>query len=208
MASNYKNLIVIPNMSGAEGDVKVTISNATVQDRWDHSLQFPDPEFGGWLLEQVFSREKVVAKRTGLLVKNYLCSSCQTELNPSLSTNLNSKYEFTFMDFPPFSVTFEMPSVVCPRCNKIRGIDLKGALQYQISQAIVQAFESKNIKIGEGIQQAQCQFYIHTGVQCSREALKGRKHCWMHDTRFVVTYSSILIVLLCLGILALGLYPR
>jgi len=141
-----KNPIVLSKIAGSKGDIKITINRATFHESEDNSLESPHPEFAEWLVEQVFNWEKILATKSGLFTKKYFCPACKTELNPSLRTSLESSYNLEFMDFSPFSMSVRMPSVICPQCNKTCGIDLKGSFESDFVDAIIDAFNSANIR--------------------------------------------------------------
>ncbi|MBI5294080.1 MAG: hypothetical protein HY869_01290 [Chloroflexi bacterium] len=141
-----KKLIQQAHITGSEGDVKITLSGATFQENEDLSLQFVDPEFGVWLMEQIFWQEKILAIKKGWLRKKYFCSGCGAELNPTLCSPVEVSYRLEFSDYPPFSVSILLPCVTCSQCNKPCGIDLRDRLDFQISEAFVYAFERANIR--------------------------------------------------------------
>ncbi len=143
---NQKNLVVIPKMTGTEANVTVTIREATFQEQADGARHYPDPNFGVWLIEQLHDREKIFATRKGLFKKSYWCPTCGTELGIDERKVIESTYKLEFMDFPPFFIDIAMPSVPCLQCKKVNGIDPDGAVTSNLGEAIVHAFNSRNVR--------------------------------------------------------------
>ncbi|HPP64482.1 MAG TPA: hypothetical protein PKV01_14715 [Anaerolineales bacterium] len=64
-------LVVIPMISGTEEDVEASLINATFQVKDATTYKFPHPEFGAWLIEEIYAKQKINAKKEGLF-KQYL----------------------------------------------------------------------------------------------------------------------------------------
>ncbi|WKZ50310.1 MAG: hypothetical protein QY329_12690 [Anaerolineales bacterium] len=139
------NYVVIPSMTGTDRDASITFINAVFQEN-ENVKRYPDPDFGAWLFEEVYNRKKILAERRGVFRKKISCASCGTELNPELKTPMKIEYELKFKDFNPFVLQITVPSVVCPQCDKISGVDLDGSLNDQLNEAMIAAFKSENIK--------------------------------------------------------------
>jgi hypothetical protein len=108
--------------------------------------RYPDPDFGAWLIEEIYNKKKIFAERRGLFKKRLLCSSCSTELSRDSQVPKQIEYELKYKNFTPFTVRISIPSVECPQCKKICGVDATGALGYHLNEAIIHAFKSENIK--------------------------------------------------------------
>jgi hypothetical protein len=141
-----KKPIQLSNITGSEGDVKITLHGATFHENEDLSLQFVNPEFGVWLSEQIFSWEKILAIKKGWFRKKYFCSGCGAELDPLQRSPTEVSYQLEFPDYPPFFVNILLPCVTCSQCNKPCGIDAQDSLDFQISEALAYAFERTNIR--------------------------------------------------------------
>jgi hypothetical protein len=141
-----KTYVVIPFMAGTDDDTAIVFINATFQIKDDLVKRYPHPEFGPWLIEQIYDVQKILAEKKGLFKKKYICPSCATELNPDSRRPIESNYELAFLDFAPFTVKITIPAVECPQCKKICGIDLKDSLGCHLNDAIIHAFDSQNIK--------------------------------------------------------------
>jgi hypothetical protein len=141
-----KSYISISSLSGADRNASITFVNATFRRESESVKRYPDPDFGAWLFEEIYYKKKVLAERRGVFKKKLFCSSCGAELNPELKTPMKIEYELRFKDFNPFIVQITIPSIVCPQCEKISGIDLDGSLNDQLNEAIIAAFASENIK--------------------------------------------------------------
>ena len=141
-----KKLVVIPKMIGTEENVTITFRDAPFQENEDSSRQFLHPEFGVWLNEQLYDWEKMFAIKRGLFKKRYWCPSCNTELNVAACTRIESSYKLEFSDYPSFFVDISMPSVMCPQCKKTCGIDFDGTLAFNLGEAMVHAFRSKDVR--------------------------------------------------------------
>jgi hypothetical protein len=141
-----RTCVSIPLMTGSDGDMSVAFLNATFQKINETKKRYPDPDFGVWLIEQIYNVKKIMAKRRGVFRKKSFCSSCGNELNPELRLPKQIDYELKYKDFDSFVLQIIIPSVTCPQCNKVSGIDLDGSLAYHLNEAIIAAFESENIK--------------------------------------------------------------
>lgn len=133
-------------MTGTDEDASVTFINATFQKTSRPVKRYPAPDFGIWLIEQIYNENKVMAEKTGVLKNRLLCSSCGTELNHNDQLLRKIEYELKYNDFDPFTMQIAIPSIVCPQCSKICGVDLNGSLSYHLNEAIIRAFKSEKIK--------------------------------------------------------------
>lgn len=145
-ARKNRNYVVIPMMTGTDGDASVTFLNATFQKVNESKKRFPDPDFGAWLIEQIYSEKKMMAERRGAFKKKLYCPSCDGELSPEIREPKQIEYELQYHDFDPFKMQITIPSVVCPQCGKVCGMDLDGSLSNYLGDAIIAAFKSVNIK--------------------------------------------------------------
>lgn len=146
MTDFEKKLVVIPKMTGTEENVTVTFRDVVFQEKEDASRQFLHPEFGAWLIEQLYKWEKIFATKKGLFKKSYWCASCGAELDVVSRTPKESSYKLQFSDFPPFYIDISMPSVVCPQCKKTNGVDFDGTLEFNLGEAMLHAFRSKDVR--------------------------------------------------------------
>jgi hypothetical protein len=140
-----KKFVVIPSMTGTDGEVSVTLSNATFQEKNDSTKTYAHPEFGPWLIEQIYREQKILAVKKGLFKKIYVCPNCSSELNPDLRKSMEISFDLKHLDFSQFNVKITIPSVECPQCKKVCGIDIKGSLDNHLAEALIHAFQSKNI---------------------------------------------------------------
>jgi|GEM_PF-3304194 hypothetical protein len=141
--------IVIPIMTGTYKDATVTILNSTFQVKNESAKSYPAPDFGSWLVEQIYDVNKFLADARGFYVffkKKFYCPSCSTQLDPGLRKPVETVYELKFRGFDPFTIKIVFPSVGCPKCGKVCGIDMNGSPGYDVSAAILQAFETEHIK--------------------------------------------------------------
>jgi hypothetical protein len=138
--------VSIPLMTGSDGDVSVTFHHATLQQIKESKKRYPDPDFGSWLIEQIYNAKKIMAERKGAFKKRLFCSSCGAELSPEYLGPKQIELELRYKDFKPFVMQITIPSVACPQCNKVCGVDLDGSLNDHLSEAIIAAFRSENIK--------------------------------------------------------------
>ncbi len=141
-----KVYFVIPTMIGMANGVSVSFVNATFQNVNESINRYPDPDFGAWLFNEMYSKKRILAERRGVFKKRLFCPSCGTELNPLLQEPMQIEHELKYKNFDPFVIQIIMPSVICPQCNKITGVDLDGSLNNHLNEAIIAAFESENIK--------------------------------------------------------------
>jgi hypothetical protein len=141
-------LVVIPMISGIEEDVEASLINATFQVKDATAFKFPHPEFGAWLIEEIYVKQKINAKKEGLFKKKYVCSSCQSELNPESQARGMIEFEikYPFMELAPFQVRLTLPLVTCGNCKKKNVVDVKGVYDFRVPEALLHAFESRNIK--------------------------------------------------------------
>ena len=133
-------------MTGVDGDATVIFINATFQKVNETKKRYPDSDFGFWLIEEIYKNKKILADRQGTFKKKLFCSSCGTELNSDFRGPKQIEYELKYIDFDPFIMQVIIPSVECPQCKQICGIDLDGSLNNQLNEAIIAAFNSESIK--------------------------------------------------------------
>lgn len=141
-----KNYILIPLMTGADGDASVAFINATFQRVNESIKRYPDPDFGAWLTEQIFYKKKIFSDMQGVFRKKFSCPSCGTELDPAFKKFRQIEYQLRYKDFAPFVLQVTIPSVICRQCNRVSGIDIDGSLNNHLSEAIIIAFKTENIK--------------------------------------------------------------
>jgi hypothetical protein len=139
-------LAVIPLISGIEEDVEVTLLNATFRIKDTTTYKFPGPEFGAWLISEIFDKQKIMAKAEGFFKKKYVCSSCRTELNPDAQNRGIFEFELKFEELKPFQMRITIPTVECGNCHKRNVVDIKGVYGYRIPEALLHALQSRNIK--------------------------------------------------------------
>jgi len=139
-------LTVIPLISGSEEDVEVAMINATFEVKDATTYKFPHPEFGAWLINEIFEKQKIMAKAEGLFKKKFLCSSCRTELNSDTQTRGVLEFELKFKELNPFQMRITIPLVECGNCHKKNVVDTKGVYGFRIPEALLHAFQDRNIK--------------------------------------------------------------
>ncbi len=138
-------LVVIPLISGTEEDVEVAVINATFQILDATTYKFPPSDFGAWLINEIFEKQKIMAKTEGLFKKKYVCSSCRSELNPDAQNRGVFVFELKFKELDPFQMRINIPAVECGNCHKRNVVDTKGVYGFRIPEALIHAFQSRNI---------------------------------------------------------------
>jgi hypothetical protein len=141
-----KAYVSIPVMSGKDGEAAVVLLNTTVQINPDGTKRYPHPEFGTWLIDELYTVKKVIGVQPGLFNKHAFCPNCNTVLNPTSRTPKQLEYELQFGSFPPLKIQITMPCVECPKCQKICGVNVKGTLSNHLNEAIIHAFKSQEIE--------------------------------------------------------------
>jgi len=141
-----KTYVTIPFMTGTDGAASVEFINVTFQEKNDFTKRYPDPDFGAWLIEEIYNLRKIFAVKRGFFRKRFLCPSCSTELSSDSQVRMQIVFELKYKNFTPFTMRITIPSIECPRCKKICGIDAIGSLGYHLNEAIIHAFKSENIK--------------------------------------------------------------
>lgn len=140
-------LVVIPLISGIDKDVEAALVNATFQVENASAYKYPHPDFGFWLVTEIFRKQKIFATTKGFFKKHFVCSYCQGVLNQELQSQgtieLNLKYPF--MEIAPLQLRLTLPTVVCDSCGKMNIVDVRGVYNNRISEALLRAFESRNI---------------------------------------------------------------
>jgi heme/copper-type cytochrome/quinol oxidase subunit 4 len=144
-ARKNRAYVSLPLLTGSDGDASVAFHNATFQKVNESGKRFPDPDFGAWLIKQIYQTNKILAESTGVLKRKFFCPSCGTELSPEGREQEQKEFELRYKDFAPFIMQITIPSVMCPQCSRICGIDLDGSLNYHLNEAILHAFGSENI---------------------------------------------------------------
>ncbi len=141
-----KDYISIPSMTGADGGASVTFLDATFQKVNETKKRFPDPDFGAWLIEQIYNGKKVLAERRGVFRKRLFCPDCGTELESEPQEPKRIDCELKYKDFKPFVLQITLPAAQCPQCRKVSGMDRDGSLNNHLNEAIIAAFRSENIE--------------------------------------------------------------
>jgi hypothetical protein len=140
-----KTYLTIPYMAGTDGDILFAFINATFQAKTGSVKGYPGPDYGEWLIEEIY-RHLLLAEKQGLFKKRWLCPSCHADLGSVSPALKQVEYEFKYKNFPAFLVRMTVPFVECPQCMDSCGIDLQGSLSFHLQEAILRAFESENIK--------------------------------------------------------------
>jgi hypothetical protein len=140
-------LVIIPILSGSDKDVEAVLVNATFQIKDATTHKYPHPDFGFWLVTEIFEKQKILAKAEGLFKKKFVCSSCHAELNPESQARgtLEFDLKYPFMEFAPFQLRLTLPIVVCENCGKKNVVDVKGVYNNRISEALLRVFEAGHI---------------------------------------------------------------
>jgi hypothetical protein len=141
-----KTYVSIPYIAGTDGDAAVAFINATFREVNDLKKRYPDPDFGAWLMNEIYFKNKILTERRGFFKKRLLCPACNTELSIQSQASKQMEYELKYKNFTPFIIQITIPSVECSQCKKICGIDPDGSLSYHLNEAIIHAFKSENIK--------------------------------------------------------------
>jgi hypothetical protein len=144
-----KKYVVIPLMTGISGETSVTITNATFQIGNGEIKRYPDRNFGVWLVEQIDRKIKFLAISIGffgIIHQKYYCPECLTQLNMNLRKPMETIMNLQYREYEPFILKITYPSVKCPKCNKVSGIDINDYKGTTIYGAINNAFSKENIK--------------------------------------------------------------
>jgi hypothetical protein len=139
-------LVVIPLLSGSEKDVETVLINAPFQIKDSSTYKYPHPDFGFWLVTEIFEKQKIMAKTAGFFKKKFVCSSCQTELDPEKQIREAIDLELKFKGLDPFQLKIIMPFVKCAHCQKKNVVDVKGVYGFRIPEALLHALQAGNIK--------------------------------------------------------------
>lgn len=143
-------LIQVPYMHAVEGESAVTFLDATFSTVDGKVKYYPDKFFGEWLYHQIFEKNKLFAEKKGLPFlgrKTHVCPQCGQELNPDLKRIMETEHRLQLLEFPPFTVKISVPSVICPKCGWVCGIDLEGRASKNLVEAMLRAFAAENIQL-------------------------------------------------------------
>lgn len=140
-----KDYITIDCMEGKDGNISVVFCGAPFRLEKDGTKRYIDPNFGAWLLEEIYRKNNLFCIKKGLFHKEWFCPSCQTKLNSNNTIQNQVEYKLEYKEYPSFTIQITLPSVICPECKKINAIDINGTLEYRVNEVIIQAFKSKNI---------------------------------------------------------------
>lgn len=140
-------LVVIPLLSGSDKDVEAVLVNATFQVKDASTYKYPHPDFGFWLVTEIFEKQKILAKAEGLFKKKFVCSSCRVDLNSESQAKGTIEFElkYPFTELVPFQLRLTLPIVVCSSCGKKNVVDVRGVYNNRISEALLRVFESGHI---------------------------------------------------------------
>ena len=140
-------LVVIPLISGIDQDVEATLVNATFRVKNDSEYKYPHPDFGFWLVTEIFRKQKIFATNKGFFKKHFICSYCQEALNQEIQAQgtLEFQLKYPFIEIEPFQLRLTLPTVVCNACGKRNVVDVRGVYNHRISEALLRAFESRKI---------------------------------------------------------------
>ena len=138
--------MIIPSVHGVVGDSSITLINATFYTTDGSVKECPDPDFSDWIIATIYNEIKVFAIMEGLRNPKYLCPACSQELNPDGRHPIPVDYLVQYKQFPPFTIQISVPSVECPSCHKICGIDPDTKTETNLTEAVARAFLSANIK--------------------------------------------------------------
>ncbi len=142
-----KKFITIPCISGIDDSVTATICNATFEDKRDGTKRYGNPIFGEMLIEEIYNRQKLFARKAKLFGKSDSCPECKTKLDPTTSSIRTLEFTTSIKPFEPYTVKLTLPTVECPNCKKICVLDPDGKLGFQLGEALIKAFDSENIKL-------------------------------------------------------------
>jgi transcription elongation factor Elf1 len=139
-------IVIIPEISGNEGEVEVSFTNSAFKTRDDLSFKYPEPDFGSWLLEELYESHKIFAGIRGVFKKKPFCPNCNAELTSVPSIVEQEEFELKFREFPTFHIKITLPWAKCPLCGRKYCLDTNGLMKFNVNEAIIDAFRSKNIK--------------------------------------------------------------
>lgn len=145
MHMNDKIWVTIPYLHGVQGDFAVTFIDATFSTPDNVRRTYPGADFVDWLLSEIYDNLQRFAIKKGLLSKKYYCPVCGDEINPDRYDFLQTEHRLRYKELSPFTIRIIVPSVRCPHCQKISGVDLDGKANYHLKEAILQAFKNERI---------------------------------------------------------------
>ena len=115
--------------------------------------QFVRPEFPIELLQHLTEQDEPHLPHghvKGLLMKKYLCESCEAELEPKPDHKHTFSVELTLDNLTPFGVDLTMPVYKCTACGREQLHSLN-EIRKLTPAAMAHAFEAANIPPPPGI---------------------------------------------------------
>ena len=136
----------IGRVKGRAGSVTVFLDGLTFRET-DAGRRFPYPDFGSQFIEALH-RRLVVPRRRGLLRSTLACSSCDASLTGVAPQPIGIATEVDLGTIAPIQVDLALPGLVCPRCRaQMAGIHDR-AVESDLSDALIAAFDAAGMKPG------------------------------------------------------------
>src|SRR5262245_52367759 len=94
-----------------------------------------------FILDEIFRRQSILSKLTGMLKKTHHCRKCDSDLMGLKAHRRRFALDISYKQLPPFKLEIEMPAIPCRSCGASNAVN-EPATEDTISGAIAQAFLS------------------------------------------------------------------
>jgi hypothetical protein len=81
-------------MTGTYADASIVFMNAIFLLENESKKRYPDPNFGPWLIEEIYDNKKLLALKKGVFNKKLFSPECNTELNLGFQSLKQIEFEF------------------------------------------------------------------------------------------------------------------
>ena len=137
-------MMTLPKISGEYSEVRSTFRGMPVQQRPGGALSFVDSGFGNFLIDEVFERQTIFARKAGWFKRSHLCRKCGAAIDGLEPSRLPFPLTIRYQSYPEFHLTIELPGVVCPSCNSSNALPSR-KLDTDIPDSMLAAFGSQCI---------------------------------------------------------------
>jgi len=133
-------------VSGRARDISVTLTGLSVRQTTT-GRRYPYPEFGEGFIDALH-KALPAPRHRGLLRTSIVCPTCETSLEGLPGAIVTATTQLSFSQIPPVRVEVAMPGITCPGCMAplVRTDDK--ALESDLSDALIDAFNSAGIEPG------------------------------------------------------------
>jgi hypothetical protein len=133
-------------LSGTARDVSVTLTGLSFRQT-SKGRRYPYPDFGSDFIEALH-KELLAPRRRGLLRSTLVCPSCGSSLEGSVDQRVAATVNVALRRAPAIRLDVEMPGMTCPGCHRsLVRIDDR-AVDSDLSDALIAAFDEAGIKPG------------------------------------------------------------